>query len=736
MPDERHCQNSPGNDNLTRYALAEGLHTKKRKGFLGGRGNDDEPRRRKSFKQSLTDAIGVKRKRERYDEDEEEVERNGLRAKMHKGISTIFASSKQNGNIGTRRTDLLEESGFVIAAGSSDGDDETHLDLVSREGLSGRQSNRPSNDQVVLANFKDEMQMSGVAALSEHTGSNASCPTRIFRPPVYRRPSSLSTNAPRERFDLNSPYRYKGDVFAGTAQPRSRKGPVYEGPCSVSAAIRSHNGTGPPNTEQSQFCDFSNCKDRPRAVKTYEEYKKAQKKGLTTDDERFWIHYLSQLGIVLTAPRDSVHTEQNVSALERAQAEARTKDRFSMGSVSQALATASAHINDNNAFALSENRHQAFAYSYRASSYSGSFGIPYHETLGYRQALAMYAPSRRRVMLSDEVERIKDSASKSIDKDIATNDKPKSTGRQAGAATNQPAQSSPPRDASISVEQISDASTAAKLDLNNSSYLDRKVNVPSPPQGVATEAFGARGQVPVQKSVLKGSAASFTPAVPARLRPASKRGISHAPDVCSGTSQLNAAAAPFMPAHGPNYVATTREAQQTPGIPAQAQIDSGNWWNQQPPSTKIHSPNGSLDGTHPSPPRTLHNISPPALTSADSPSFHMANTTTPHQPFPENTPGESILATASSKTPSHTLFDRCLGSAIRWFQHRKANAQRRMLRRKEKLAQRDHERQTEGLLRIALRPRHDSVNSFTPADPGIFYHRDREGQDHWVRQEG
>ncbi|KAI6803781.1 hypothetical protein KC360_g442 [Hortaea werneckii] len=587
MPDKRLCPNPPGNDDLTRYALAEGLHTKKRKGFLGGRGNDDEPRKRKSFKQSLSDAIGVKRKRDRDDEDEEEVERNGLRAKMHKSISTIFAYSKQNGNIGTPRTDRLEEGGFVIAAGSSDEDDETHLDLVSRESLSGRQSNGPSNDQVALANLKDDMQMCGVASLSEHTDSNASCPTRIFRPPAYRRSSSLSTNATRERFDPNSPYRYKGDIFAGTAQPRSRKGPVYEGPCSVSAAERSHYGPELSNTKQSRFCDFSKCKDRPKAVKMYEEYKKAQEKGLTTDDERFWVHHLCRLGIVLPAPRDSVHSEQDVSALERAQAEARTKDRFSMGSVSQALATASARVNDKNAFALPENRHQGFAHSYTASPYSGSFGIPYHETPQYQKALAMYAPPRRRVMFSDEVERNEGPPATPLNRGITSDHRPRSAGKQALPAVNQASQHSPPRNASISVDLISNAHTTGKLNLSNSSNSDREVDIPSQPQDVDMKAFGQRKQAPVQTSALRGSAAAFTPALAltATQRPAPKDSFLYAPVVCSAQPQLNAAAAPFTPAHGPNYVATTREAQQTPGIPAQAQMDSGNWWNQQPPST-------------------------------------------------------------------------------------------------------------------------------------------------------
>ena len=143
---------------------------------------------------------------------------------------------------------------------------------------------------------------------------------------------------------------------------------------------------------------------------------------------------------------------------------------------------------------------------------------------------------------------------------------------------------------------------------------------------------------------------------------------------------------------------------------------------------------GSHNGKHPLPTRHLHND--PPRPSTDSPASQMANNTQPQQPVSDHTPAESTFITASSKTPSHTLLDCCLGSGIRWFQARKAKAQRRVIRRKEKLAERDHERQTEGLLRIALRPRNDSVNSFTPADPGIFYRRDREGQDHWVREEG
>ncbi|KAI7271113.1 hypothetical protein KC345_g7272 [Hortaea werneckii] len=391
------------------------------------------------------------------------------------------------------------------------------------------------------------------------------------------------------RFDQDSPYRYKGDIFAATAQPRSRKGPVYAGPCSASTAEPSRIDTGPLNAGHSRFCDFSNCKDRPKAVKTYEEYQKAQRKGLSTADQRSWVHYLCQLGIVLPAPWDSVHSEQDVSAFERAQAEARSKDRFSMGPVAQALATANAQSNSEDVFALSENRHRDFAYSYRASPYSGSFDTPYHETPEYRQALAMYAPPRRRVMFSDEVERVTNLAAKSIDGDIKTSDKLKSTGRQTGAATSQDSQRSPPGDASISVDRISDASTAARLDLKNSSESDREVKTPSRPQGINTEASGARQQAPVQKSVLRGSAAPFHPAVSltATQRPASKEEflVVDAPVVCSGTSRLNAAAATFTPAHLPIGVPRTREAQQTPGIPAQAQIDAGIWWNQQPPST-------------------------------------------------------------------------------------------------------------------------------------------------------
>ncbi|KAF2167064.1 hypothetical protein M409DRAFT_22499 [Zasmidium cellare ATCC 36951] len=54
-------------------------------------------------------------------------------------------------------------------------------------------------------------------------------------------------------------------------------------------------------------------------------------------------------------------------------------------------------------------------------------------------------------------------------------------------------------------------------------------------------------------------------------------------------------------------------------------------------------------------------------------------------------------------------------------------------RKAAKLAQRDHERTTEGLLRIALK-RHDSVNSFTARDPSVYYRR-REDHEGWVRHE-
>lgn len=76
-----------------------------------------------------------------------------------------------------------------------------------------------------------------------------------------------------------------------------------------------------------------------------------------------------------------------------------------------------------------------------------------------------------------------------------------------------------------------------------------------------------------------------------------------------------------------------------------------------------------------------------------------------------------------------------IGAITRYCKRRKATRADRALRRREKLAQRDHERRTEGLLRLALRES-NSVNSFTAADPGIFYRRDNAGQDHWARREG
>ncbi|TKA31952.1 hypothetical protein B0A50_01197 [Salinomyces thailandicus] len=86
------------------------------------------------------------------------------------------------------------------------------------------------------------------------------------------------------------------------------------------------------------------------------------------------------------------------------------------------------------------------------------------------------------------------------------------------------------------------------------------------------------------------------------------------------------------------------------------------------------------------------------------------------------------------KTPPFSIFDCSLGALLRYYHDRKARKQQRSEHRKQKLARSDQERRTEGLLRIALRD-HNSVNSFTAADPGIFYRRDREGEDHWVRKE-
>lgn len=50
-----------------------------------------------------------------------------------------------------------------------------------------------------------------------------------------------------------------------------------------------------------------------------------------------------------------------------------------------------------------------------------------------------------------------------------------------------------------------------------------------------------------------------------------------------------------------------------------------------------------------------------------------------------------------------------------------------------KLAQRDQERQTDGLLRIAMK-RHNSINSFTAADPSVHYRR-REDHEKFVQHE-
>ncbi|KAK4547712.1 hypothetical protein LTR36_000670 [Oleoguttula mirabilis] len=50
------------------------------------------------------------------------------------------------------------------------------------------------------------------------------------------------------------------------------------------------------------------------------------------------------------------------------------------------------------------------------------------------------------------------------------------------------------------------------------------------------------------------------------------------------------------------------------------------------------------------------------------------------------------------------------------------------------MARRDYERRTEGLLRLALR-RNNSLNSFTAADPGVFYMANRE-EDPWRKEDG
>lgn len=65
----------------------------------------------------------------------------------------------------------------------------------------------------------------------------------------------------------------------------------------------------------------------------------------------------------------------------------------------------------------------------------------------------------------------------------------------------------------------------------------------------------------------------------------------------------------------------------------------------------------------------------------------------------------------------------------------KKQKEQRQIRRKEKLAQRDQERRTEGLLRLALR-NNNSINSFTAADPGIYYRAEQGEGDPWRRDEG
>ncbi|KAK4620042.1 hypothetical protein CLAFUW4_11193 [Fulvia fulva] len=59
--------------------------------------------------------------------------------------------------------------------------------------------------------------------------------------------------------------------------------------------------------------------------------------------------------------------------------------------------------------------------------------------------------------------------------------------------------------------------------------------------------------------------------------------------------------------------------------------------------------------------------------------------------------------------------------------------QKRTEHKSAKLASRDKERQTDGLLRIAMK-RHNSVNSFTAADPSVHYRR-REDHEQWAKHE-
>jgi hypothetical protein len=69
---------------------------------------------------------------------------------------------------------------------------------------------------------------------------------------------------------------------------------------------------------------------------------------------------------------------------------------------------------------------------------------------------------------------------------------------------------------------------------------------------------------------------------------------------------------------------------------------------------------------------------------------------------------------------------------LTWFQDRR---DRRWERRILKHHQREIERRTEGLLRIALQKRHNSVNSLTARDPGV-YDRKGEGNEWMVQRRG
>lgn len=79
----------------------------------------------------------------------------------------------------------------------------------------------------------------------------------------------------------------------------------------------------------------------------------------------------------------------------------------------------------------------------------------------------------------------------------------------------------------------------------------------------------------------------------------------------------------------------------------------------------------------------------------------------------------------------HLLLTMCLPNPFSKSFHR-----RHQTPRDEKHAHRDIERQTNGLLAIALKSKqNDSVNSFTARDPAVFYQR-REDHEDWARHEG